>query len=91
MARRPRIEYPGAIYHVTARGNRRERIVHDEIDRYSLIKTLGCTSRKDAGISTVASRRQKYMTAFLPGWKTGNSHAMTFSGERPLLGDMGTG
>ena len=65
--------------------------MHDEIDRYSLIKTLGPTSRKDAGISTVASRRQKNMTAFLPGRKTGNSHAMTFPGERPLLGDVRTG
>ena len=41
MARQPRIEYPGALYHVMARGDRRERIVHDEIDRYSLVKTLG--------------------------------------------------
>ncbi|HSZ79508.1 MAG TPA: hypothetical protein VK775_19030 [Chthoniobacterales bacterium] len=64
--------------------------MHDEIDRYSLIKTLGCTSRNDAGVSTVAARRRKNMTAFLLGWKTGNSHA-TFPGEHPLLGDMGTG
>ena len=41
MARQSRIEYPGAIYHVMARGDRRERIVHDENDRYSLIETLG--------------------------------------------------
>jgi putative transposase len=39
MARQPRIEYPGALYHVMAREDRRERIVHDKIDRYSLIKT----------------------------------------------------
>ena len=41
MARQPRIEYPGAIYHVMARGDRRGRVVHDENDRYSLIETLG--------------------------------------------------
>src|SRR6202022_5177901 len=41
MARKPRIEYLGALYLVMARGDRRERIVHDEIDRYSLVKTLG--------------------------------------------------
>src|ERR1700730_16986680 len=27
--------------YIMARGDRRERIVHDEIDRYSLVKTLG--------------------------------------------------
>ena len=35
MARQPRIEYPGALYHVMARGDGRERIVHDEIDLMS--------------------------------------------------------
>ena len=38
MARQLRIEYPGAICHVMARG---ERIAHEESDRYSLIETLG--------------------------------------------------
>jgi putative transposase len=41
MARQLRIEYPGAIYHVVARGDRRERIVHDERDRDCLVETLG--------------------------------------------------
>jgi len=41
MARQLRIEYPGALYHVMARGDRREQIVHDENDRDSLIETLG--------------------------------------------------
>ena len=33
MPRQVRIEYPDAIYHVMARGNRRERIVIDDEDR----------------------------------------------------------
>ena len=33
MARAIRIEYGGAFYHVMARGDRRERIFHDDIDR----------------------------------------------------------
>jgi putative transposase len=33
MARRPRIEYPGALYHVIARGNQRQRIFVDDSDR----------------------------------------------------------
>jgi putative transposase len=33
MPRSIRIEHPGALYHVMARGNRRERIYHDDDDR----------------------------------------------------------
>jgi len=33
MARRPRIEYPGALYHVIARGNQKQRIFVDDSDR----------------------------------------------------------
>lgn len=32
MARRPRVYYPGAFYHVIARGNRRQRIFEQEAD-----------------------------------------------------------
>ena len=40
MPRQVRIEYPGAIYHVMARGNRRERIVIDDEDRRSFESAL---------------------------------------------------
>jgi REP element-mobilizing transposase RayT len=33
MARPLRIEFPGAVYHVTSRGDRREPIYRDEVDR----------------------------------------------------------
>jgi len=33
MARPLRIEYPGAIYHVLSRGDRREAIVKNDADR----------------------------------------------------------
>jgi putative transposase len=32
MARKPRIHFPGAFYHVIVRGNRREKIFHDNED-----------------------------------------------------------
>jgi putative transposase len=41
MPRKLRIEYPGAIYHVMNRGDRREDIFLSEIDRRDFIKTLG--------------------------------------------------
>ncbi|HKI69320.1 MAG TPA: hypothetical protein VKA67_07015 [Verrucomicrobiae bacterium] len=41
MARKLRIEYPGAIYHVMNRGDRREAIFRDGEDRRRFISTLG--------------------------------------------------
>lgn len=41
MARRLRIEFPGAIYHVINRGNRREPIALDDPDRLRFLETLG--------------------------------------------------
>ncbi len=40
MARQRRIEYEGAIYHVMARGDRREDIVKDDVDRERFEETL---------------------------------------------------
>ncbi len=40
MARPLRIEYPGAIYHVMARGNARQAIFTDDADRQKLLKNL---------------------------------------------------
>jgi len=41
MSRPLRIEFPGALYHVTARGNRREAIYEDDGDRRLFLKILG--------------------------------------------------
>jgi REP element-mobilizing transposase RayT/AraC-like DNA-binding protein len=41
MSRPPRIQAPGALYHVTSRGNRRERIFVDEFDYATWIGMLG--------------------------------------------------
>ena len=41
MARRLRVEFPGAIYHVMNRGDRREDIFHDDQDRHRFLETLG--------------------------------------------------
>lgn len=40
MARSLRIEYPGAFYHVMARGNRREAIFEDDDDRRYFLKAV---------------------------------------------------
>lgn len=41
MARPLRIEFPGALYHVTSRGDRREDIFHDDSDRHQWLKIFG--------------------------------------------------
>jgi REP element-mobilizing transposase RayT len=40
MARRPRIQFPGAVYHVMARGNRKSMIVDDDDDRRTFMDTF---------------------------------------------------
>lgn len=41
MARPLRIEYPGAYYHVTSRGNKRKAIFRDETDQEKFLDLLG--------------------------------------------------
>jgi len=41
MARPLRIEFPGAVYHVTTRGNRQESIFVSDSDRAALLRTIG--------------------------------------------------
>jgi hypothetical protein len=41
MARPLRIEYPGALYHVTSRGDRQEAIFEDDHDRRAFLNLLG--------------------------------------------------
>src|ERR1041385_7172503 len=46
MARKVRIEYAGAMYHLMNRGDRREPIFHEDSDRELFLGTLGEACRK---------------------------------------------
>ena len=46
VPRKPRIQYPGAIYHVMSRGDRREDIYLDDVDRHDFLKTLAEACQK---------------------------------------------
>ena len=46
MPRQLRIEYPGAIYHVMSRGDRREVIFHNDMARQEFLKTLAEACQK---------------------------------------------
>ncbi|MCX6016397.1 MAG: transposase, partial [Chloroflexales bacterium] len=51
MSRPLRIEFPGAIYHVTSRGDRREPIYKDDVDRQAQLEVLAqATDRFDAQV-----------------------------------------
>jgi REP element-mobilizing transposase RayT len=46
MPRQLRLQYPGAMYHVMSRGDRREKIFLDDVDRQDFIKTLAEACQK---------------------------------------------
>lgn len=46
MARKLRVEYPDAIYHLMNRGDRRQLIFHDDADRRRFLQTLAETCLK---------------------------------------------
>ena len=47
MPRQLRIEYAGAMYHLMSRGDRREKIFLNDVDRDDFLKTLAEASLKD--------------------------------------------
>ena len=50
MARPLRVEYEGAVYHVTSRGNAGQEIFVDDEDRQAFLQTLGDTVGRFAWI-----------------------------------------
>jgi len=46
MPRKMRVEYAGARYHVMSRGDRRENIYLDDVDRQDFIRTLAEACRQ---------------------------------------------
>jgi len=46
MARPPRLEFPGAVYHVTSRGNARQKVFFADADRALFLNTLAAVLRR---------------------------------------------
>jgi len=46
MARPLRIEYPGAVYHITSRGNDKKTIFRDDADRETFLKILAFVNKR---------------------------------------------
>ncbi|MFO7801574.1 MAG: hypothetical protein R6V55_04695 [Desulfovermiculus sp.] len=65
MARPLRIEYPGAVYHVLARGNARSPIYLDDADRGMFLNVLGrVVSDLNWLLSQFAEQRQEARMQF---------------------------
>jgi hypothetical protein len=87
------VEYPGAIYHVMDRGDRREDISVNDVDRYDFLKTLAQACHKTGSQAHEAALkpfrrgwclgreqfRQKMID--LMGGKPGESHSGELHGE----------
>ena len=96
MPRRLRLQYPGAIYHLMARGNGRQDIVSDDVDRERLQEQLGkaairCSWRVYAfalmsnHLHVVLKTREpnlsRGMQSFLSGYANAWSRRHRFSGH----------
>lgn len=46
MARPLRLDFEGALWHVTARGNERKEIVHDDVDREAFVRLLATVVKR---------------------------------------------
>jgi REP element-mobilizing transposase RayT len=46
MARKPRIEYYGAFYHVITRGNQKQAIFKEDADRQKYLEVLACYKKR---------------------------------------------
>ena len=58
MARPLRIEYPGAFYHVTSRGNERKDVFKSQRDREKFIEYLAsATERFTSNIKNITESR----------------------------------
>lgn len=72
MARLPRLHVPGGFYHVTLRGNHRQRIFLDPGDR----------GRLDEIVATALQRGDARLHSYC--WMTNHLHMLVQVGDRPL-------
>jgi REP element-mobilizing transposase RayT len=86
MPRAMRVEYPGAIYHVMDRGDRREDIFVNDVDRQDLVKTLAEACEKTGWEIHAYCLMRNHFHLVL---ETPNANRV--EGMRWLLGEHGIG
>ena len=88
MPRQLRIDYPGAIHHVLSRGDRRENIYHDEVDRQDFLKTLAETCQKTDWQVHAYCLMSNHFHVVL--WK-GSGHSLVRFRVYKMMGKWGNG
>lgn len=76
MARKPRIDFPGALFHVIVRGNRRALLFHEEADYLAYLDRLERYRRRD-GVTVHAY-------VLMPN----HVHLLVETGDQPLARTM---
>ncbi len=76
MARKPRVEFEGAVYHVIARGNRRSAVFHDPADYEAYLTRLQRYQQRDR------------LTCFAYVLMANHVHLLVESSEIPLSRTM---
>ena len=78
MSRPLRIEYPGAYYHVTSRGNEQKDVFKSQRDREKFLEYLASATERYGAVihayclmSTLPKRPQMHITDTGPSSKTG--------------------
>ncbi len=87
MPRRIRVEFPGAIYHMLSRGDRREDIFYDDVDRQDFLKALPETCQKIG----FGDRMLAYPWSILAWYLAAPAHRPTWIRVDRLLGEHGIG
>ncbi len=78
MARKPRVEFPGALYHIMARGNRRTTLFHDEADYEAYLERFERYRQRD------------HLRCYAFILMTNHVHLLAETGEVPLSRTMQT-
>ena len=85
MPRQLRVEYPGAAYHVMSRGDRREDILHDDVDR--MAGRLGEHHAGELRRESAPAKAEGIIAEELPrlGWKEVDWEQRTKSDPEKLV------
>ena len=78
MARKPRLNVPGGVYHVLARGNRQATIFHDDADYRAYLERLERYRQRDGVIVHAYVLMSNHV------------HLLLETGDRPLARTMQT-
>ncbi len=97
MARKIRIQYPGAVYHVISRGDRREEIFRSDSDRSCFLNTLAEACERSGFIvhSYVLMKNHYHLLLETPGgnlvegmrWLQG-TYTVRFNSRNHLVGHL---